>query len=98
MKYVSTRGNEREYSFEEALFSGFLEDGGIIIPKEIPRINSDTLKEWSRLSFCELVVRVMRLYLTQEEADDQELTGARSYKQYRRHPWCLNVLTLLQTS
>ena len=76
MKYVSTRGGGRVYSFEEALFSGFLEDGGIIIPQEIPKISEDTLKKWSSLKFQDLALEIMMLYITPEEVNETELTGA----------------------
>ena len=35
MKYVSTRG-KKKYSFEEALFCCYAEDGGVMMPENIP--------------------------------------------------------------
>ena len=45
MKYISTGTTKREYSFTEAFLETFAEDGGLLWPKEIPRL----LKiEWKR--------------------------------------------------
>ena len=47
MKYISTRGSKREYSFTEAFLESFAEDGGLFCPKEIPRIPSEMMERWS---------------------------------------------------
>ena len=47
MKYISTRTTKREYTFTEAFLESFAEDGGLLCPKEIPRISTDTLEKWS---------------------------------------------------
>ena len=47
MKYISTRTTKREYSFTEAFLETFAEDGGLLCPKEIPRIPKDAMEPWS---------------------------------------------------
>ena len=46
MKYISTRTTKREYTFTEAFLESFAEDGGLLCPKEIPRISTDTLEKF----------------------------------------------------
>lgn len=47
MKYISTRGSSKEYSFTEAFLNTYAEDGGLFCPKEIPVISSEILEKWS---------------------------------------------------
>jgi hypothetical protein len=44
MRYVSTRGGQRTYSFEEAIISGWAENGGMLLPQSFPRFTPDALK------------------------------------------------------
>lgn len=66
MKYCSTRGGVKGWTFEQALFSGFLKDGGIILPETIPKIDVQTLKTWSKLSYLDLMKKIVSLYVSEE--------------------------------
>ena len=35
MKYVSTRDNSKEYSFEEVFIKGLADDGGLYVPSSL---------------------------------------------------------------
>ena len=62
MKYKSTRDEtQREYSFEEALFSGYCSsDGGLFVPASLPSITAEHhLIPWSKLAFPELAYAVI---------------------------------------
>ena len=59
MKYKSTRDGGREYTFEEALFSGYAPDGGLFVPASLPTIDGDDLRLWSTLSYAELACTVL---------------------------------------
>ena len=37
MKYVSTRDNSKEYSFEEVFIKGLADDGGLYVPTSLQR-------------------------------------------------------------
>ena len=37
MKYISTRGNAPELTFEEVLLTGLATDGGLYVPKDVPK-------------------------------------------------------------
>ena len=37
MKYLSTRGGESEVSFTSVLLNGLAKDGGLYIPKSLPK-------------------------------------------------------------
>lgn len=58
MKYISTRGSTKEYSFTEAFLNTYADDGGLFCPKEIPRISNEIMKKWS-VDFltCDMILR-----------------------------------------
>ena len=43
MQYLSTRGQVSHIPFTKAVLMGLGEDGGLLLPRTIPRIGSDTL-------------------------------------------------------
>eukprot|EP01112_Ceratiomyxa_fruticulosa_P011419 TRINITY_DN3096_c0_g1_i7.p1 TRINITY_DN3096_c0_g1~~TRINITY_DN3096_c0_g1_i7.p1 ORF type:complete len:491 (-),score=101.92 TRINITY_DN3096_c0_g1_i7:488-1960(-) len=67
MKYISTRGGISPLSFEDAVISGLADDGGLIIPEKIPRIEHEELLKWRHFNFCELSLEIMSKYIPQEE-------------------------------
>ena len=44
MKYLSTRGGESEVSFTSVLLNGLAKDGGLYIPKSLPKFSSKHVK------------------------------------------------------
>jgi len=86
MKYISTRGNIGEVGFIDAFMMGLGNDGGLLVPKEIPAVSAETMKEWAQLSYQELVLRIFSLYTSGEIADEdlKEMVAA-SYSTFR-HP------------
>lgn len=67
MKYCSTRGQERNLTFEEVLFSGYAKDGGLYMPEFFPNISNEELELWSKYSYPELVFAVARKFIDEEE-------------------------------
>jgi len=56
--YISTRGGVGPVPFDEAVMMGLADDGGLLLPAEIPDVRA-RLDEWRRLSWPELAVQVM---------------------------------------
>lgn len=46
MKYISTRGGDRVYTFEQAILSGWADNGGMLLPEHIPVVDQATLASW----------------------------------------------------
>ncbi len=63
MQYLSTRGGIAPVSFSEAVMMGLAEDGGLLLPRTIPRIGSETLTAWLELSYQELALEVMSRFI-----------------------------------
>ena len=59
MKYISTRGQAPELTFEEAMLTGLARDGGLYVPAEIPQMSQDDIAALSGLSYEETAFRVM---------------------------------------
>lgn len=59
MKYISTRGQAPELSFEEAMLSGLARDGGLYVPDTIPTMSKADIAALAGLSYEEIAVRVM---------------------------------------
>ena len=63
MKYLSTRGGVPPQSFTQAVMMGLAEDGGLLLPRTIPRIGSDTLTSWQDLSYQDLTFEIMSRFI-----------------------------------
>lgn len=86
MKYLSTRGGISAVSYEETLFSGYAPDGGLFVPEVIPKLDNLTLHQWKecRLSYPQVVEKIVRLFVSEDEIPNQELTDAvtRAYENF----------------
>lgn len=85
LSYLSTRGADTDLSFEQVVLRGLATDGGLYIPSSIPSPPSGFLESWSELSFEELAVEIMSLYIPQSEISKDELAGLveKSYSTFR---------------
>ena len=54
MKYISTRDNSKEYSFEEVFIKGLADDGGLFIPKKIKKYTTEELNSLSEFKLSRL--------------------------------------------
>ena len=59
MKYISTRDNSKEYSFEQVFIKGLADDGGLFIPKYLKRLPEDELSSLSELSYQDLAKKII---------------------------------------
>ena len=83
MKYCSTRGGVSELNFDDAVMMGLAEDGGLLIPQELPSIK-DKLKDWRSLNYQDLCLEVLDLFVG-ESVDRSELKAMihQSYRSFR---------------
>ncbi len=71
MRYISTRGQAPELSFEEAMLTGLARDGGLYLPAEIPVMSQDKIAELAGLPYEEIAFRVMWPYVNESFAEDE---------------------------
>lgn len=81
MKYISTRGQAPELSFEDAMLTGLARDGGLYVPAEIPVMSRDDIAALAGLPYEDIAFRVMWPYVSGSFAEDEfrEII-ARAYK------------------
>ena len=62
MKYVSTRDNSKEYSFEDVFIKGLADDGGLYVPTSLKKFSSDDLSELKNLNYKDLSTEIINLF------------------------------------
>jgi threonine synthase len=72
MKYISTRGKVAPIGFIDMFLMGLGEDGGLIVPEEIPSISKQQLDGWAKLSYEDLMFEIFALFIN-DEIPEQEL-------------------------
>jgi threonine synthase len=63
MKYVSTRGLAPELDFEDVVLEGLASDGGLYIPKSLPKFSSQEISKMAKLSYQELFFEVTKHFI-----------------------------------
>ncbi|QFT72120.1 threonine synthase [Ruegeria sp. THAF33] len=71
MKYISTRGQAPELTFEEAMLTGLARDGGLYLPAEIPVMSHDEIAALAGLPYEDIAFRVMWPYVSSSFAEDE---------------------------
>ena len=93
MKYISTRDNSKEYSFEQVFIKGLADDGGLFIPKEIKKYTAEQIKALSNFSYQNLAKEIIYPFIgdfmTVNELSD---IVERSYSVFRKD----NVVDLIK--
>ncbi len=64
MKYLSTRGEAAQRTFDDILLEGLSPDGGLYLPQRYPTFDAQALKRLQGLSYAELAFEVLRPYVT----------------------------------
>ncbi len=85
MQYISTRGGITPVSFQEAVMMGLADDGGLLLPADLPKINEETLQNWRSLAYPDLAFEVLSLFATDIPAGDLKDIVRRSYAAFN-HP------------
>jgi len=63
MKYISTRDNSKEYSFEQVFIKGLANDGGLFVPKSLKKFTNEELNSLSKLSYQDLAKKILFLFV-----------------------------------
>lgn len=63
MKYVSTRGEAPELTFEQAMLTGLARDGGLYVPEVFPTLTHKQIESFSAKSYEEVAFEVMKPFI-----------------------------------
>ena len=85
MKYISTRDNSKEYSFEDVFIKGLADDGGLFIPKQVKKYSTEELESLSSLSYQDLAKKIIYPFIG-DFMSENELSDIvdRSYSVFRK--------------
>ncbi len=82
MQYLSTRGGIAHIPFSRAVLMGLAEDGGLLLPRTIPRIGCETFSSWQDLSYSELAFEVMSRFIDDIPKSELRSLINRSYRAF----------------
>tara|TARA_Y100000590_G_scaffold332115_1_gene377581 strand:- start:5151 stop:6530 length:1380 start_codon:yes stop_codon:yes gene_type:complete len=85
MEYISTRNAEKTFSFKDVFLKGLAPDGGLFIPKNIPKYTLEELENLRDLSYRELATKIIYKFCKEEFSEKaiQDLVN-NSYKSFRK--------------
>ena len=63
MKYISTRGGIQPISFSDAVMMGLANDGGLLLPETLPRVDMTRISRWQNLSYQYLAHEILSLFI-----------------------------------
>ena len=82
MKYCSTRGKVQGLNFSDAVMMGLADDGGLLLPEEIPKLSKDELQKINGLPYPDLAFQIISKFATDIPASDLKDIIDRSYANF----------------
>jgi len=59
MNYISTRNNQKNFTFKDVFLKGLADDGGLFVPKSIKPFNEEELDNLKNLSYNDLAAEII---------------------------------------
>ena len=59
MNYISTRNNERSFTFKDVFLKGLADDGGLFVPQSIKQLKQEELDYFKSLSYNDLATEII---------------------------------------
>ena len=89
MKYISTRGQAPELTFEEAMLTGLARDGGLYVPSEWPTLTREQIAGFAGKSYQDVAFEVMTPFVgdTFTDAEFREII-AKAYACFEHDAVC----------
>ena len=63
MEYMSTRGKSESMESAAAILQGIAVDGGLLVPVEIPKVDSEFIDELKDMTFLEALMILLNAFL-----------------------------------
>lgn len=75
VRYCSTRGDPKagDRTFKQALFAGFADDGGLLVPANLPRYTLQDIKSMHKQSYPTIVKRILAEFIPKSEMSSEDL-------------------------
>ncbi len=85
MRYLSTRGGIAPLPFKDAVMMGLARDGGLLLPERLPSVDDDALARWQGMSYQQLALEVLSLFIDDIPRQDLEELIEQAYASFD-HP------------
>src|SRR5210317_986595 len=93
MRYVSTRNNNKDYSFKEVFLKGLADDGGLFVPKSLFKFSEKELNSLKELNYKDLAKEIIQPFVKDfiNQSDLSQIID-KSYSIFRKK----NIIDLIQ--
>ena len=68
--YKSTRGNAKNLNFKDVIFEGLASDGGLYMPDVWPKLDSNLIDSFSKMTYQEIAYHIYKPYLDDSINDE----------------------------
>ncbi|APG25927.1 MAG: threonine synthase [Syntrophotalea acetylenica] len=82
MQYMSTRGRISGLDFKDAVMMGLADDGGLLLPQQIPALSRGDIAALTRMAYPDLAFRIISLFAGSIPAADLKHLIDRSYQAF----------------
>ena len=64
MLYFSTRNKQKTYNFEQIFLNALADDGGLYVPKDIPKMSMEEINSMKDFSFQKMSYEIFKKLIT----------------------------------
>lgn len=82
MQYKSTRGKIGAINFKDAVMMGLADDGGLLLPEQIPTLTPGDIAALSKMAYPELAFRIISLFAGNIPSTDLKELIDKSYQTF----------------
>ena len=84
MNYISTRNNQKNFTFKEVFLKGLADDGGLFLPKSIKQLKKEELDNLKSLSYNDLASEIIYPFIGDFMSKDELISIiSKSYSNFR---------------
>ena len=84
MNYISTRNNQKNFTFKEVFLKGLADDGGLFVPKSIKQYKKEELDNLKNFSYNDLAAEIIYPFIGDFMSKDDLISMiSKSYSNFR---------------
>ena len=84
MEYISTRNNQKIFTFKDIFLKGLADDGGLFIPKSVKPFSKEEIKNLKNLSYNDLAAEIINPFIGDFMSKDDLISLiSKSYSNFR---------------
>ena len=84
MEYISTRNNQKIFTFKDIFLKGLADDGGLFIPKSVKPFSKEEINNFKNLSYNDLAAEIINPFIGDFMSKDDLISLiSKSYSNFR---------------